>query len=158
MVWWGLGRWLLVITQSKQSTYTLVRTSKTHGLGDKPQKIKITSTELSNITTTKNTSKRHRNILCPFKIIREFLAVRPMCISILNKPLFVFSDRKSVTPVHAWEMLLKLIQELGLNSTAYSFHGLRRGRATDLWEWGVPVSTIQKLGRWKSNAVYTYLR
>ena len=38
------------------------------------------------------------------------------------------------------------------------FHGLRAGRAVDLLRMGVSFETIKKLGHWKSNIVYEYLR
>ena len=45
------------VGSNKKKLLFILRTSKTHGLGDKPQKIKIMATELSDITTKKNTSK-----------------------------------------------------------------------------------------------------
>ena len=40
----------------------------------------------------------------------------------------------------------------------YSVHSLRAGRANDLLKLGLSVETIKKLGRWKSNAVFRYLK
>ena len=60
--------------------------------------------------------------------------------------------------MHLRGVLVTLIKRIGLDSSLYQVHGLRSGRATDLCELGVSVETIKKLGQWRSNAVYTYLR
>ena len=70
---------------------------------------------------------------------------------------FVFADRTSVKPNNARKILKNLINDLGLDGNNYLFHGLRGGRAVDLYQMGVSVETIKKLGRWRSSAVYNYL-
>ena len=52
----------------------------------------------------------------------------------------------------------KLLIRADLDPKLYEIHGTRSGRASDLLKYGVSVKTIKKLGRWKSNAVFTYLR
>ena len=42
------------------------------------------------------------------------------------------------------------LQELGLDSSYYSGHSFRAGGATDLFNNGVPLATVMKLGRWKN--------
>ena len=45
-----------------------------------------------------------------------------------------------------------------LNPLQYDTHSFRIGRATDLSKGGRSLSKIKRAGRWKSNAVYNYLR
>ena len=55
--------------------------------------------------------------------------------------------------------LLKMgLQQCGIDYHNFSVHSLRAGRACDLLSYGVSVETIKKLGRWKSNAVFKYLK
>ena len=42
------------------------------------------------------------------------------------------------------------LQELGLDRSYYSGHSFRAGGATDLFNNGVPLATVMKLGRWKN--------
>ena len=53
--------------------------------------------------------------------------------------------------------LKHILQFAGFKKEYYCVHSFRTGRAMDLLKYGVLVETIKKLGRWKSNAVFTYL-
>ena len=56
-------------------------------------------------------------------------------------------------------MILKLMKDkCGLDSRLYNTHSLRTGCALDLLKLGLSVETIKKLGRWKSNTVFMYLK
>ena len=133
------------VAENKNKFLFILCTSKTHGLGDKPQMIRIKG------------SARSLDHNCPFKILQRFVAVHPSCRTPATEPFFVYADRSPVNAAQARSILKLLIRILGLNNKLYSFHGFRSGRLTDLYEWGIAVSTIKKLGRWKSNMVYTYL-
>ena len=52
----------------------------------------------------------------------------------------------------------KEISQLGLEGALYDTHSLRIGQATDLLKANVPIDEIKRKGRWKSNAVFKYLR
>ena len=55
--------------------------------------------------------------------------------------------------------VLKLaLEKCGYDPRSFSFLSIRAGRASDLLRLGVSVETIKRLGRWKSNAVFAYLR
>ena len=69
----------------------------------------------------------------------------------------MWQDYSPVLPTQANTMLKKCIQQIGLNSNLYSFHGFRAGRGGDLLKLGLSVETIKKIGRWRSNAVFAYL-
>ena len=133
------------VAENKRKFLFILRTLKTHGLGNKPQMIKICGA----------TGVRDQH--CPFGILQQFVKVRPSRRND-SEPFFVFADRHPVNPGHARSVLKNVVRLLGLNNTLYSFHCFHSGRSTDLYEWGVPVSTIMKLGRWRANAVYKYLR
>ena len=46
----------------------------------------------------------------------------------------------------------------GLESHLYNTHSLHIGRASDLSKMGANVEKIKHVGRWKSNAVYRYIK
>ena len=54
-------------------------------------------------------------------------------------------------------VLKKLLQLNNLDSSYYSCTTIRAGRATDLAE-HLSIESVRKLGRWRSSAIYTYLR
>ena len=54
-------------------------------------------------------------------------------------------------------ILIQALNSIGKDPRQFRIHGLSAGRACDLLKLDVSVETIKKLGRWKSNAVYSYL-
>ena len=137
------------IAQNKNKIMLILRSSKTHGKGDKPQIIKIK--QMSQHYTT------HRNY-CPFQIMKQFAEIHPTCKSPHTELFFVFADRSAVRPDYIHSILKQAIKKLGFDDQLYQMHGLHSGRACDLCDMGISVETIKKLGRWCSNAVYVYLR
>ena len=131
---------------NKRKFLFILRTSKTHLKDNRPQMIKICSTQ-----------KKISTDLCHFAILREYNALRPSCKSI-NEPFFVFCDNSIVTPSQINKVLKDILLAAGLDPKAYSMHGMRAGHASDLLKLRLSVETIHKLGRWKSNAVFNYLR
>ena len=141
------------IASNKQKLLFILRTSKTHGLNKKPQMVKISS-------SSENLGEKHKqeryNTICPYNIIRNFLAVRPTYSS-TSEPFFVFADRSPITPAQVNKILKTILKEIGLNQNLYSFHSYRAGRSVDLVSYGISVETVKKLGRWTSNSIYRYL-
>jgi hypothetical protein len=90
---------------------------------------------------------------CPVASMLNYLAQRGTA----DGPLFAKQDR----PITR-QMLLKILHlclgHLNLNSEGYNLHSFRIGRTTDLAMANTPHSTIQKIGRWKSNAFIKYIR
>ena len=129
---------------NKNKLLFVLHISKTHNKGSKPQTIKISSETSSN------------KFCCPFWAVKQFVLIRKKFIN--NKQFFIFRDRSPVTPAHFRAVLAKAIKWNKLNPLSYSSQGFRAGRSSDLLDLGLSVETIQKLGRWKSSAVYTYLR
>ena len=139
------------IARNKMKMMFRLRTSKTHGRNVKPQIMKISSTELQHKTSV------HIPEYCPFQLLRDYLQIRR---SKRNKEeqFFVFSDQSPVKPNHAREILKRVIKSLGLDESLYGFHGFRAGRVTDLSDLGLSIESLKAIGRWKSSAIFTYLK
>ena len=75
-----------------------------------------------------------------------------------QEPFFVFGDHTPVTASQARAVLKKSLLTIGLDCTNYGMHSLRIGRATDLIKYNYSVEEVQRMGRWKSNAVFKYIR
>ena len=75
-----------------------------------------------------------------------------------DEPFFIFRDCEPVTALHFHITLKKIFIKLNMDASRYSTSTFRSGRASDLLDMGVSVEIIHKLGHWKSNLVYTYLR
>ena len=140
------------IGENKPKLLFILESSKTHNRGDKPQMVKITK---SPIDKERRNSKPSRH--CPFSYLESYLAIRPDSLHD-NEQFFVFSDNMPAQCSHIREVFFEAIKNAKLNPHAYSFHCLRTGRASRLLELGLSVETIKKIGRWHSNAVFTYLR
>ena len=75
-----------------------------------------------------------------------------------NEVFFIFKDGSLVKPNQVRAVLLRCISRLNLNPSLYNTQSLHIGWASNLMKAGVPVEVIKHLSRWKSNAVYRYLR
>ena len=134
------------IGSNKNKILIVLYSSKTHSRVDYPQQIKISASQGSVNT-----------LICPFKVVRDFLQVRDG-YNDNNENFFIFSDGTSVKPDHFRKILADCIDRLNLNSKLYGMQSLRSGRACDLLKAGLSVEDIKRIGHWKSNAVYKYLR
>ena len=134
---------------NKKKILFILRSSKTHSKDEFPQMVKIAATPKSNCLNNEET--------CPFMIIGDFLARRGTARN-SHEQFFTFSDRSPVKPEHMHKMLCKLLIKTGYDPNSYSTHSMRIGRSCDLLKLGFSVETIKKLGRWKSNTVFKYLR
>ena len=137
------------IGTNKNKVKFILHSSKTHRKGDKPQIVKIKS------EPSLGSNQPRRN--CPFQILREFFKARKPFTE-QNEQFFVFQDGSPVKPSDMQALLTTCLELNNKNPDDFSVHGLRTGCSTDLLSLGVSVETIKKLGRWKSNAVFTYLR
>ena len=138
----------MAIGKHRKQVVIYLYSSKTHTKADMPQKVIIekgADPELKN------------SIYCPYVQINRYRTIRPPYRS-NNEQFFVFSDGQLVTQAHFRETLREIITKLGLDSNVFEPHSFRIGRATDLMKLGYSVDTIKQMGRWKSNAVYKYLR
>lgn len=126
----------------------VLRTSKTHGAGKRPQMIDIVP-DYQVLDTP----------FCPVRIIAQFSKLRPPRVS-LGTRFFVFSDGTPVGEHHVRAVLRKCLRRLKLPWKSFNFHGYRSGRATDLFKWNFSIDWIRKIGRWskKSTAILVYFK
>ena len=129
--------------QNKNKILITLYTSKTHGQESAPQEIKITGQ-----------TRRH---FCPFRLTHKFM--NPAGGFTSDQEQFLSSATVSpVQPAHVRDTLSQLLSTLNLNPLLYNTHSLRSGRSCDLIKFGYSIEQVKKLGRWKSNAVYKYLK
>ena len=140
------------MAQNKRKVMFVLRTSKMHGQDGQPQTIKINAMDHIETNGTKVD-----NQTCPFKLICDYLNCRKSHID-RNEQFFVFRDRSPVKPRHGRDMLKNLLQQNGLDASYYCFHCIRAGRALDMLDQNFALDVIKKIGRWRSTAVYAYLK
>ena len=136
---------------NKEKMLVVLYSSKTHTIGMRPQKVKITSNKLE-----KSGSYMDR-YFCPFKLLRDFSAMRGS-FSHDAEPFFIFRDKKPVQPWHARNILCSALEAIGLNPKWYGMHSLRIGRSTDLIRYNYSIDEVRRMGRWSSNVVFKYIR
>ena len=133
------------IGQNKNKLLFILYTSKTHGWESRPQKVKIT--EVGSNT----------RYFCPFALARRYFTLRGGYID-ESEPFFVFHDKRPVSPAQVRDVLRKAIISVNLSPNHYGFHSLRVGRCSDLIFFGKSISQAKIAGRWRSNAVFKYIR
>ena len=138
------------VGMNKNKILMVLRSSKTHGKESLPQKIKITA-------QNNDAEFRKHRFFCPFSLVRNFLHMQGD-YDFDNEFLFIFSGGQAVTQCNVREVLKTLLLDLNLDPSLYGFHGFRSGRATDLFKMQYSISEICKIGRWRSSAVYRYLK
>ena len=136
---------------NKDKLLLVLYSLKTHGKGQRPQRIKIVSNR-----TEKSGHYLHSNF-CPFKVINCYIQVRGN-YECMSEPFFIFRDRSLVKAFQARNMLKLLITRLGLDCKNYGMQSLRIGRTSDLVKYNYSIEEVQRMGRWHSNAVYKYIR
>ena len=141
------------IALNKDKILLVLYSSKTHGLSSRPQKIKITSNRAEKLG-----KYLHRNF-CPFTILRHYMKLRGSYDSD-TEPFFIFKDKSPVTGQLTAKLLKQIIKAIGLDQqvNSYSMHCFRIGRTGDLIRFGYSLEEVRRLGRWKSNVVYKYIR
>ena len=140
--------------RNKKKLMFVLRTSKTHWTDSKPQIIKISSRFIGKKANNSNVTDFE---YCPYGLLTDYLDLRKG-YNTQNEPFFILSNGEGVTPEFARNLLKELITDAGLDPKFYNCHSLRIGRATDLRNLNISVETIKKIGRWRSNAVFEYLR
>ena len=141
------------VARNKQKMLFILYSSKTHYVNKPLQKIKITSSEHSEESSL---IRVHRNF-CPFEPTRKYITLHGNYRSI-NKQFYIFHDGSPVKPVHVRTVLHSMIQRLGLDSSLYDVHSLRSGRTSDLIRYGYSIEEVKRIGHWKLNAVYKYIK
>lgn len=128
----------------------ILRTSKTHGLGDQPQYVKFSSGDARVFL--------YNQKFCPYTVVREFMITRGPKLSD-SDPFFVFTDNTPVKPHQMQAVLKRALKNFGLDPADFGIHSLRIGYATTLDHRHVSLDVIRRKGRWKgTNIVYRYIR
>ena len=139
------------IAENKDKILIVLRSSKMHGKGSRPQKIKVTSND------TEKSGKYKERLFCPFKLVRQYVAMRGT-YDTAQEQFFVFRDRSPVTAEAARKVLRTAIGSLGLESSNYGMHFFRIGRTTDMIKYNFSISEVKLVGRWRSSVIYRYIR
>ena len=139
------------VGHNKDKILLVLYSSKTHGKESRPQKIKITATK-------EGRSFNNRNMFfCPFEAVTKYMGLKHFYAED-DDPLFVFADNSPIKDFHVRQILRQLLDKLSLDSKLYDVHSFRIGRTCDLQKYGYSIDQIKAMGRWKSNAVYKYLK
>ena len=139
------------VADNKNKILLVLHSSKTHGKESRPQHVKIESLDRDIGWKPANT------YYCPFETTRLYMKARgPYWYP--DEPLFIFSDHTPVRPSHVRKILKQQLTKISLNHHLYNTHSLHIGRATDLSKRGIQFEKIKQLGRWRSNAIYNYLK
>ena len=144
------------IGANKDKILVILYTSKTHSRASYPQEVKISSVA-EDFKLSARTNSAMTMFFCPFQAIRDYVNLRGGYVSV-NENFFVFADRSPVKPHHLQTILRKCLFHINLQPKLYDCHSFRIGRSCDLAKAGMPLYKIKLLGRWKSNAVYKYIR
>ena len=139
------------IGDNKNKLLLILHSSKTHGKESLPQQIKISERIQGN-------PRADNRFFCPFVAIRNYMAVRGRKYATPQEQFFILTDKSPIKADMARNVLSKLFKRLEINPVHYSFHSFRIGRATDLLKFGKSVEQIQRIGRWRSNAMYKYFK
>ena len=150
-------------SDAKNRLLIILYSSKTHGLRNKPQQIRIFGNTKIEIESDEGCVSfideliNSKTRFCPVQIIKNYIDMRP-AISDMDEHFFIFHDKSNLKPFQLRSTLRRLLQELRLDDSKYDTHSFRIGRAMDLEKYNIPIDQIKSLGRWKSNAVYKYLK
>ena len=140
------------LSQDKSMAKLILHSSKTHDRSNRPQNILIKLDQHDIEEQKKYKYKFH-----PVKQLDTYSKFRGSYIND-DDQFYIFMDGTPLLPDHIRSLLRELIGNLGLNPESYDTHSFRIGRATDLMKRGDDLETVKRMGRWKSNAVYNYLR
>ena len=138
------------ITYNKNKIQLILYSSKTLTKGQHPHKIKITESEEKAVkTVTRN--------FCPFLASREYMAI---CgnVKVEEDPFFIYRGNQPVKQHNFRKVLKDLLKDISLDPKNYGCHSFRYERSMDMLRLGYSLEEIKSAGRWKSGAVYRYLK
>ena len=95
-----------------------------------------------------------QNLYCPVMALKSYLDLSQHT----SGPLFQFPDGDAVTHNYFSSTLRSILQFCNFDPNLYKGHSFRIGAATVAASKGIPLSVIQNMGRWKSDALKHYIR
>ena len=137
------------IATNKKKILIVLHSSKTHGKHSRPQKIKISADSPLH--------SQQKKWFCPFELAINYMRLRGDYKS-LHDQFFVFRDNTPISAANTRKIFKITLSNLNLNVKHFDFHSLRVGRASELLKLGYSIDQIKLFGRWKSNAVFRYLK
>ncbi|XP_069111803.1 uncharacterized protein [Argopecten irradians] len=142
------------------STSKILQTSDINFLRDDTHSIKAMTVRIVNFKHSENQTitleipiKANKNY-CPVLALHSYLQMS----NHTSGPLFQFADKSPVTYSYFCKSLQAVLKFLQLDTRVYKGHSFRIGAATTASQLGVPQTILQKYGRWKSDAVRSYIR
>ena len=139
------------VGQNKAKILLVLHTSKTHGKESTPQKIKISGVDCDENQGFTST------LFCPFVMVREYMSIRGSYDTEIEH-FFCFFDKTPVKPGQICKVLKTCLNNLGLDQSMYDLHSFRSAHASDIIKQGYSVEQVKIFGRWRSNAVYRYIK
>ena len=150
-------------SRNQDKLLLVLYTSKTHGIHNHPQQIKILGKRTLEVKNEEKQTYMHTakktavGKFCPVEWTKKYISIRNI-IQDPNEQFLIFRDGSNVQSCHIRTLLRQILNLLDLDSQLYDTHSFRIGKATDLFKAKVDIERIKQMGRWKSNAVYKYLR
>ena len=98
--------------------------------------------------------------LCPYQAVVKYISLRNSSLPSLIRhtdPFFVTSYGKPLSRAFFVGNLKLLISSIGLDSSKFAGHSVRRGSASVCALHRIEDHVIQKLGRWSSNCYQRYI-
>ena len=95
--------------------------------------------------------------LLSFELLKNYILLRGE-INNDSENLFLFRYKVPIKPAVVRTTLKSAIKCIGMDEKLYDFHSLRVGRMSDLIKSGFSVDQVKRMGRWKSSAVYRYIK
>ena len=102
---------------NKEQLLVILFSSKTHGKGSLPQKVKITSNKAE-----KSGKYAHRHF-CPMQLVHSYMHFRGPYSSDTDQ-FFVFSNNSPVKSTHARHVLQTTLSSLNIDNRYYGMHSL----------------------------------
>ena len=125
----------------------------------KPKSINLTisrsKTDQKGQSVILNIPSQKSGDTCPVHLLETYLSKRPNCG---NLDLFIHENGQPLTRYQFNAVLLKALKFADINTGHFRSHSFRIGMATEMASRGVPPESIQKGGRWKSQAYTRYIR
>ena len=110
-----------------------LHTSKTHGRRSKPQEIRITRVEMTNV----------KRFFCPFVLMRKYISYRGVGYETEEEPFFIHRDASPVKADLARNTLQDMLEKLNLNPALYDTMSLRSGRCVDMYKMGYSLEVLK---------------
>jgi hypothetical protein len=98
------------------------------------------------------------HIICPFSVIKKYLAVRRCREAPFSDPLFIKEDGCALDREFFITSLKHILEICGFNSNIYNGHSFSIGASTSAGSVNIQEHLIKILGRWSSDSYCRYIR